>query len=266
MNELVNKARHLLESGTVKVVIGYEKGSAGRRRPAFITDAAGADRLVFDDRCTQNLAVYLTKDEIRRMGRAAIVAPIPVLRSILQLERENQIRFEDLVLLGISGNGVPVEFRTHDEVRLFVKQSADDTGNQQQHNRLERLKSMRAEDRMDFWKASFESCFRCYACRAVCPLCYCTRCRAENNQPQWVPVASHTLGNLEWHIMRAMHLAGRCTNCGSCTEACPAGIPLDLLNMFMAGETARNFGSPETPEQGSVLSVYSIHDKDNFIL
>ena len=34
---------------------------------------------------------------------------------------------------------------------------------------------------------------------------------------------------MEWHLVRAMHLAGRCINCGYCAEACPVGIPLNRL-------------------------------------
>ena len=36
--------------------------------------------------------------------------------------------------------------------------------------------------------------------------------------------------NRVWHIIRAFHLAGRCTSCGECERACPMDIPLMLLN------------------------------------
>jgi len=50
---------------------------------------------------------------------------------------------------------------------------------------------------------------------------------------KWIPVASHELGNLDYHLMRAMHLAGRCVNCGECARpadgysAQPAYVPAD---------------------------------------
>ena len=33
-----------------------------------------------------------------------------------------------------------------------------------------------------------------------------------------------------FHIIRAFHVAGRCTDCGECTRVCPQNIPLHLLN------------------------------------
>ena len=53
-----------------------------------------------------------------------------------------------------------------------------------------------------------------------------------------------------FHIIRAFHVAGRCTDCGECSRVCPQGIPLHLFNRkfikdinefygdFTAGETA----------------------------
>jgi len=32
-----------------------------------------------------------------------------------------------------------------------------------------------------------------------------------------------------FHLVRAVHMAGRCIDCGLCEEACPADIPLRLL-------------------------------------
>jgi len=32
-----------------------------------------------------------------------------------------------------------------------------------------------------------------------------------------------------FHLVRALHMIGRCVDCGLCEEACPAGIPLRAL-------------------------------------
>ena len=106
---------------------------------------------------------------------------------------------------------------------------------------------MGLEQRRQFWEEQFSRCLKCYACRAACPLCYCSRCTVECNQPQWIPVPAHDLGNLEWNVMRAMHLAGRCVNCGDCSRACPVGIPLYLLNQELIGERFRRFRLPQRP-------------------
>ena len=33
-----------------------------------------------------------------------------------------------------------------------------------------------------------------------------------------------------FHVIRAFHVAGRCTDCGECSRVCPQHIPLHLLN------------------------------------
>jgi len=99
MSNLVNRAKELLENKTVKVIIGYESGPTGLARPAFITDSAGADKLIYDDRCVQNLAVYLTKQEVKQLGKMAVVANLPVMRSIMMLISEKQVTEDSLVVL-----------------------------------------------------------------------------------------------------------------------------------------------------------------------
>jgi ferredoxin len=87
------------------------------------------------------------------------------------------------------------------------------------------------------------------------------------NQPQWVPVASDPLGNLEWNVVRAMHLAGRCVDCGSCADACPEGIRIDLLNHVLAREASAHFGAEPgySTRKDYALSAYKPDDKEEFI-
>jgi len=120
MIELIKRAAELLGSESVKVVIGYGQGSAERTRAIFVTQAADCEKLVFNSHCIHNLAVYLTKPEIKKMGKPAIVAPVPVLRSILQLAAENQLVESDLVILGITPESQLIEFNTFAEIETFL--------------------------------------------------------------------------------------------------------------------------------------------------
>ena len=61
MKELREYARELLENEEVAVVIGYTQLSEKRTKPIIITDPADASKLVFNEYCLNNLAVYLTK-------------------------------------------------------------------------------------------------------------------------------------------------------------------------------------------------------------
>ena len=265
MNELIKRAAELLESNTVQVVIGYGKGSATRTRAIFVTNPADCENLIFDSRCIQNLAVYLTKAEIKKMGKPAIVAPIPVLRSILQLAAENQLIETGLVVLGITPESQLVAFESFAAIEEFLATHKIEI-DEKYRNKIEEIKAMPIGERFQYWVKELEPCFKCYACRAACPLCYCTRCTVESNQPQWIPVASHQLGNLEWHVMRAMHLAGRCTDCEACYHACPMGIPLHLLTKSMLQDMNENFGAyGPSLNKDNALSSFKPDDKESFI-
>jgi len=84
-----------------------------------------------------------------------------------------------------------------------------------------------AVDRFAFWMGEFVKCIKCYGCSNICPMCFCNECSLKCDDlvkrgelPPEIPVFHHT---------RAMHMVGRCIDCGLCEEACPSGIPLRTL-------------------------------------
>lgn len=83
MNKLAEKVKSLFTEDLVKLVIGFEKGSHGVR-PFFCRNIEEADKLVWDDFCTNNIAVYLTKTELFGTDKTALFANLPALRTILQ--------------------------------------------------------------------------------------------------------------------------------------------------------------------------------------
>ena len=267
MNSLKAKAEELLRSKSAGVVIGYESGPTGLARPAFITDPSAAGKLIYDDRCVQNLAVYLTKPEVKKLGKMAIVATLPVMRSILMLISEQQVIPDDILVLGISHDNELLDIADISVMQAYIEKS--ELGNPARDKEiLDQLNKLSPEERFKWWQDQFSKCIKCYACRQACPLCYCTRCFVEVNQPQWIPVQSNTYGSMEWHILRAMHLAGRCISCGECGRACPVGIPCHLLTMHLADQTFTHFNvhAGTSDKMKSVLSVYEPGDKENFII
>jgi len=265
MQALHLKAKELLESGRAQVVIGYGEGSGGRVRPVFIRKAADAARLVWDDRCRQNLAVYLAKPEIKKMGKPALTATPVVVRTVVQLIAEHQITSDSLITL-VNENGQVNELT--DNVALEAFASAHPVVFPPHvRKEIETLASLPLDKRFAFWQDELSRCFKCYACRAACPLCYCERCITDCNQPQWISSAPNAQGNFEWHMNRAMHLAGRCVECGSCNIACPVGIPIALLTIEASRIAATEFGFRpglhcETP---SAMSSFRVEDKEAFI-
>ncbi len=266
MQLLRDKARSLLTRGTVQVVIGFAAGSTAERcRPHFVRSADEVDRLVPGDGCRQNLAVYLLKPEVRAMGKAAVVGGQTTLRTLLQYAVENQVADGSVVALAVDDGRVE-ELTSFAAMEQYLAQRPRGLSAQERAE-LERQAGRSREDRWAYWSAELARCIRCYACRAACPLCYCERCITENNQPQWVPVASDRFGNLEWNVVRAMHLAGRCVNCGSCAAACPENIRIDLLNQVLAEEAMTQFGAEAgySVRKDYALAAFKPDDKENFI-
>ena len=74
------RAKELLESGEVATFIGWEAGRfANQTTPLVITDAADADKLVFDEYCVNTLAKYVRDtqgDTKPQPHRAAPKAPL----------------------------------------------------------------------------------------------------------------------------------------------------------------------------------------------
>jgi len=265
MEALKQKALELLQSGDVKAVLGYAVGTAGTRRPHFARTPEQAERLVLDEACTQNLATYLTRREVKRLGRLAVVALPATLRAALQLTAEHQLRDGDALFLVPEAGGLKT-LATGSEIEEHLALKADAMG-EKDRALIERLRAMTREERWAFWKSELSRCVKCYACRSSCPMCYCEHCTMDCNRPQWVPVASHALGNLEYHMVRAMHLAGRCVECGECGRACPVGIPVHLLTFVAEESTARQFGqrAGHSAKLDYALSTFKPDDKETFI-
>ena len=52
-----------------------------------------------------------------------------------------------------------------------------------------------------------------------------------------------------FHIIRAFHVAGRCTDCGECSRVCPQNIPLHLLNRKFIKDIDEIYGDYQAGEQ-----------------
>jgi Fe-S oxidoreductase len=64
---------------------------------------------------------------------------------------------------------------------------------------------------------------------------------AEQLDPLWIGIPIDLPQKQFYHVMRAYHVAGRCSGCNACEEACPMGIPLSLLNRKIAREVESLF-------------------------
>ncbi len=96
---------------------------------------------------------------------------------------------------------------------------------------VEKIEAMTSDERFSFWQGELSRCIRCNACRDVCPACTCEKCVFDNpNSGAENKAPATSFEEQMFHIIRAFHVAGRCTDCGECSRVCPQNIPLHLLN------------------------------------
>ncbi len=94
-----------------------------------------------------------------------------------------------------------------------------------------RIEAMTPDERFAFWQNELSRCIRCNACRDACPACTCEKCVFDNpDSGVENKAAANSFEEKMFHIIRAFHVAGRCTDCGECSRVCPQNIPLHLLN------------------------------------
>lgn len=102
---------------------------------------------------------------------------------------------------------------------------------------------MTPEERFAFWRGELSRCIRCNACRNVCPACSCEKCVFDNPASGVEnKAAANSFEENLFHIIRAFHVAGRCTDCGECSRVCPQHIPLHLLNRKLISDINELYG------------------------
>ena len=114
---------------------------------------------------------------------------------------------------------------------------------------VEKIEKMTADERFAFWQGELSRCIRCNACRDVCPACTCEKCVFDNpNSGVENKAAANSFEDSMFHIIRAFHVAGRCTDCGECSRVCPQHIPLHLLNRKFIKDIDNFYGEYQAGE------------------
>ena len=268
--KLIARAKELLAEGKVQKVVGWRKGLFDYDvTPSVFTSAEDLENnFVFNEFCGANLSKYLVKItreiEIKksttRMNNTmakqrdpnAQDAPIPSevalvflkpndTYSFTQLLKENRITRDDVYAIGVPcqdtlkgaepcGNCAGKKPVSCDEY-IGVDPNAEVAQNTARMAEVEKLEFMSEAERFAFWQNEFSRCIRCNACRDICPACTCEKCVFDNNALYTSQkVAETSFEESLYHIIRAWHVAGRCTDCGECSRVCPENIPLHLIN------------------------------------
>ena len=121
--------------------------------------------------------------------------------------------------------------KKHMECDEILGDEGDVVGDCNRFDAVAALEAMTPDERFAFWRGELSRCIRCNACRNVCPACTCEKCIFDNDDSGVAQKAAvDSFEENMFHIIRAYHVAGRCTDCGECSRVCPQHIPLHLLN------------------------------------
>ena len=114
---------------------------------------------------------------------------------------------------------------------------------------VERIEKMSPEEKFAFFQKELSKCIRCNACRNVCPACSCRKCVFDSTKFDSSQKANaDSFEEKMFHIIRAFHVAGRCTDCGECSRVCPQGIPLHLFNRKFIKDINEFYGEYQAGE------------------
>jgi coenzyme F420-reducing hydrogenase beta subunit len=326
-NEIRAKARELLESGEAEVVVGFEAGTTPlTARPAIIKEAANANRLVWDRRCTPGLARYVLEYirdrrkqrdfDAGKAKKVAVVAKPCDARALVTYIQENQFAPSDLFVIGVNcspmvdrrkvfeevgayrvrdagldGDAIVVTTTDGGEERLpfgdYVDASCADctrleppladvtygeaaapSTEADAYARVREHEARGSDERWAWLEEELGRCIRCYACRQVCPACYCEECFAEQRNPAWTGPATAPEDLAAFHLVRVFHTAGRCVECGECERACPMNIQLRVLSEKLVKDVEEKFGyvAGEDAEASPPLSTYKPDDPNEGFL
>ncbi len=129
---------------------------------------------------------------------------------------------------------------------------------------VEKIEKMTADERFAFWQNELSRCIRCNACRNICPACTCEKCVFDNPDSGVENKAvSDSFEEKMFHIIRAFHVVGRCTDCGECSRVCPQNIPLHLLNRKFIKDINGFYGEYQAgAEEGSRAPIVDYTKED----
>jgi len=278
MQELIKKAKALLESGEVARVLGWKKGEYEYDpEPAFFETAESLKDFVYNGFCGANLSKYMIEAG-KKEGKTLVFLKPCDSYSYNQLLREHRVDREKAYIVGVGCKGklavskIPFEGilnisgaeypdaaetltvetlygtetiaykdamlerchvckgKEHVVYDELIGESAD-TVDAERFAEVEKIEAMSPEEKFAFFQNELSKCIRCNACRNVCPACSCRKCVFDSTAFDSEQKANTTsFEEKMFHIIRAFHVAGRCTDCGECSRVCPQGIPLHLFN------------------------------------
>jgi len=255
----------------------------------FLTEVKGRVGIVAKGCDSRSIVSLIQDKQVAREDVAILGVPCPGIIDLSKVEQlvgrdrdelDDITREGDRVMITVDSekrnfsinevlfdNCLACEFPTPQEYDVLLGEPTSPVADQTANRKIETLAGMPLEQRWEFWKKESSRCIRCYACRNVCPACFCERCFVEESEPQWISPVPRWQDNLIFQVIRNIHVAGRCTDCGECERACPVNIPLRSLTKEMYDIVADLFGfkAGMDKEAEPLLTAYALEEAEDFI-
>ena len=150
----------------------------------------------------------------------------------------------------------------------LIGEPAKPLGIKGEYEAVDEFESKPPDERWAYFERELSRCIRCYACRNACPVCYCNECFVDCSTPQWTGKGNDVSDTVIFHIVRVLHTAGRCVDCGACAAACPLNINIRLLGKRVEKEILERFDYTAGLdfETQPALAAYDENDKEEFIM
>ncbi len=281
MQEIITRAKQLLNDGTVARVLGWKKGDlAYNPEPSYFQNETDLSEFIYDGFCGSNLSKYIIEAS-KQQGKTLVFLKPCDTYSFNQLIKEHRVDREKTYIIGVGCQGkLDVEKMREQGIKgiesiegiggldrsetvtvktLYGEKTCDyqsvmlerclvckgkehkifdetfgesiKTDSKERFDTVAKIEAMSPEQRFAYFQSELSKCIRCNACRNVCPACNCVKCVFDSNKFDSAQKANtDSFEEKMFHIIRAYHVAGRCTDCGECARVCPEGIPLELFN------------------------------------
>jgi formate dehydrogenase subunit beta len=163
-------------------------------------------------------------------------------RGLIEMAKRNQVNLENVTVIGLACTAEEAEECSCAKPypSVLVDTHVGEKTEPVVNKLTEELRQKDIAERLEFWQKQFERCIKCYACRNACPQCFCPECTLE--EELWVETGRVPPPFPTFHLIRAMHTAGKCVGCRECELSCPAHIPLTTLYTLIREEVGEMFG------------------------
>lgn len=287
--KMLERAKALLKDGTVTRVAGWRKGLFEYDvTPGVFTSEAQLDaEFVYNDFCCSNLSKYMIAQSrpvkangAPNEGKIAVFLKPCDTYSFNQLLKEHRILRDNVYVIGVPcgdfksvpEGGTIADAKPTDRCavckstkHVVYDELIGEEGEVKDSKRFDevaKLEAMSPDERYEFWRGELSKCIRCNACRNICPACSCEHCVFDNPESGIAQkAAADSFEENMFHIIRAFHVAGRCTDCGECSRVCPQNIPLHLLNRKFIKDINEFYGEFQAGEDTETRAPLNIYDK-----